>query len=229
MAIWTVAHSKGGVGKTAVATNIAVAAALAGKRVLLVDSDPQNSSVLWRSLRETDDIAALSILTPTLHKDLPAIAANYDLVVVDTGSGLASSAGGNSKIYRSAVAAADMVIIPCLASQVDLFAAGDVVEVVRYARDFKPILPAVWVLNQIISGTKLSQEVRGALADFKDDVSLCESMLCARTAYRTAYGLGLGVLELKGKDRDVKAAAEAASLFAELSEISEPNKIAGGK
>ena len=215
MAIWTVAHSKGGVGKTTVAVNLAVAATLDGKRVLLVDSDPQNSSVLWRSLRETDDIAALSILTPTLHKDLPAIAASYDLVICDSG-------GRDSKVARSALVAADMVVIPCLASQVDVFAAGDVVEVVRYARDFKPNLPARWVLNQIVAGTKLSQEVRGALADFADDVALSESMLCARTAYRTAYGLGLGILELKGKDKDAKAAAEVAALYDELI------KIAGG-
>lgn len=212
MAIWTVAHSKGGVGKSTIATNLAVAAAGDGKRVLLIDADPQGSSIAWRALRETDDVAALSITTATLHKDVPGLAAGYDLVIIDTG-------GRDSQVYRSAVLAADLVVIPALASQVDLFAASDVVEVIKYARDFKNSLGAVWVLNQIVAGTKLGQEIRDALAEYAADVSLCESQLTARTAYRTAYGNGAGVLELTGKERDTKASAEVSTLYAELLNI----------
>lgn len=220
MAIWTIAHSKGGVGKSTVATNLAIAATLAGQKALLVDSDPQGSSMDWRSLRSErgfDDIAAISLCTPTIHKDLPGIAAGYDITICDTG-------GRDSKVYRSAVLAADLVVIPCLASQIDLFAASDVVEVVQYAKTFKEGIKAVFVLNQLVAGAKLSEDIKEALADYVDDVALCESSLYARTAYRTAYAAGGGVQELKGREKDAKAAAEVAALYAELSKLSEGGK-----
>ena len=227
MAIWTVAHSKGGVGKSTVAINLAVAAARDGKRVLLIDADPQGSSIAWRAIRETDDVAALSITTATLHKDVPGLAAGYDLIIIDCGGGLYAPGhkGQDSQVYRSAVIAADLVVIPALASQVDLYAASDVVELIRYASDFKPNLRAVWVLNQIVAGTKLGQEIRDALAEYAGDVTLCESQLTARNAYRNAYGNGAGVLELVGKEKDPKAIQEINSLYAELLTIT----ATGGK
>lgn len=207
-----VANTKGGSGKTTLATNIAAVAAVAGLRGLLVDADPQNSSIDWRGIRPKDNIAALSITTPTIHKDLPAISAGYDLVTIDCG-------GRDSRLLRSAVVSAGLVVIPCLASQVDLFAAADVVEIVKYAKDFNPDIKAVWVLNQIVSNTKLSQEIRDALAEYADDVTLCSSHLIARNAYRLAYGAGLGVVELSGKDKDAKATGEITALYDELAKI----------
>ena len=48
-----IASSKGGCGKTTLATNLAVALARQGRRVWLIDADTQGSSAQWAQLRGT--------------------------------------------------------------------------------------------------------------------------------------------------------------------------------
>ena len=79
-----VLNQKGGVGKTTVATNLAAVCAKAGNRVLLVDADPQGSSMAWSSAREGEPLfPVISMAKPTLHKDLPELASDYDVVIID--------------------------------------------------------------------------------------------------------------------------------------------------
>ena len=66
----TVGATKGGVGKTTIACNLAVTAAPDGKSVLLVGADTQASSSMFRAARstdDTDDISMVQITTPTIH------------------------------------------------------------------------------------------------------------------------------------------------------------------
>ena len=68
--IVTVGNTKGGVGKTTIAVNLAVEAAKDGKTVLLIDTDPQGSSTAFRTEREKDDIKAVALVSDKLHKDI---------------------------------------------------------------------------------------------------------------------------------------------------------------
>lgn len=203
--ILTIGATKGGVGKSTIATNLSAIAARSGKNVLLVDADIQGSSMAFRAIRERDDIKAFQITTPTLHKDLSQF--NQDWIVIDAG-------GRDSGTFRSAIMASDILIIPCLPSSVDFWAADDVIEILKEARVYKNI-EAYFILNQVIPNTKLAIEIIDAMSSYSDHASLLKSRLHSRIAYKNAFSEGKGVTETSDK----KAAAEVRQLYNEIKDI----------
>ncbi len=203
--IITVGSTKGGVGKSTISCNLAVCAAKLGQSVLLIDADSQGSSMAFRAAREVDVIQAIQITTPTLHKDVSNF--SHDYKFIDAG-------GRDTKTFRSAIMSADVLLIPCLPSSVDFWAASDVIEILNEARPFKDI-QAFFVLNQVIPNTKLSVEIVEALKDFKNDASLLNSFLCSRIVFKNSFADGKGVIE----SNDKKAKSEIDNLFSEIKEF----------
>lgn len=201
--IITIGNTKGGVGKSTLAANFAVEASKDGLKVLLVDADPQGSTMGFRGLRETDDIAATAITTPTLHKDLKGF--DFDLIVVDAG-------GRDAGAFRSAITAADFLLVPCLPSQYDVWATGDTIKILEEARIYREIKSAM-VLNQVIPNTKVGREAREAVQEFAEACPLTETTLFSRVAFKNSLAEGLGVSEFEPTG---KAAHEFRALYDEV-------------
>ncbi len=89
-----IANQKGGVGKTTTAVNMSSSIALAGKKVLLIDSDPQANATSGMGIEPKDDgqsvyevIISDKILSecikPTLLENLKLVSSNINLVAAE--------------------------------------------------------------------------------------------------------------------------------------------------
>lgn len=183
-----VLSQKGGVGKTTIAVNLAAAYAKEGQRVLLVDADPQGSSLAWSAARAADPLfPVVGMPKATLHRDLPQVASDYDLVLID-------GAPRVNDLGRAAIMASDLVVIPVQPSPYDVWAAAETVTLVREAQVLKPELKVVFVINRKIVNTAIGRDVADALAEF--EVPVEKTTLGQRVIFAESAAQGLAVVEV---------------------------------
>jgi chromosome partitioning protein len=157
-----VLNQKGGAGKTTLATHLAGELAMTGSRVTLLDADPQGSALDWaqRRLQSGDErlYGVFGLARDSLHQEAPQIALQADYVVIDGPPRVAALA-------RSALLAADLVLIPVQPSAYDVWASHEMVQLIAEAWVFRPQLRAAFVINRRVVGTVIGREARSALAD----------------------------------------------------------------
>lgn len=182
-----VLQQKGGVGKTTLALNLAAAYAKEGLKVLLVDADPQGSALAWSSVREAKPLfAVVGMPKPTLHKELPAVAADYDLVIID-------GAPRVNELARSAILACDYVLIPVQPSPFDIWSCAEIVNLISEAQQFRPDIKAGFVVNRKIGNTAIARDVMKAFEQFP--MPLLAATIAQRVAFAEAAAQGLTVIE----------------------------------
>ena len=123
MLVISVLNQKGGSGKTTIATHLARAFQLSGHDVQLIDSDPQGSARDWAAVRDDQPVPVVGIDRPTIERDIKAVS-HKDIIVID-------GAPQAADLAISAIKASDLVLIPVQPSPYDIWAASDLVELVK--------------------------------------------------------------------------------------------------
>jgi chromosome partitioning protein len=154
MKIIAVQSQKGGSGKTTTTLNLAVAAGLAGKTVVVIDLDPQASAAGWKDSRAAEAPVVVSVPPARLPQALEAARdGGADLALIDTAPHAESAA-------LAAAKAADLILIPTRPGILDLRAIGTTADLAKIAGK-----SAYVVLNAIPPGaTRLIEDARAAAA-----------------------------------------------------------------
>lgn len=217
-----VAATKGGTGKTSIATALAVESARRGLDVLLVDADArQRSAALWAAAREATPRVPCKVFTPPPPQSptnpllaLRDLIGERDLVLLDAG-------GADSRALRAVLAVADLVLVPLRAGAFELWSLDDlagILDALAVVRDAPP--PVVLVLNQAPAG-KLADEARALLEPYgsRPGWTLAHHVVRARVAWPRAGGSGLSPAEF-----DAPARADIDRLYDLLTGLGLPER-----
>lgn len=208
--IVAITNLKGGVGKTTIATNLAVCLAHRGHQVCIVDTDlDQHSSMEWAGNREESHqrVPVYGVSEKQLNKEVEDLKKRFDFVIIDGTPHL-------SELADRTILASNVVVIPLLPSIYDFRGFEGFLKRFNQVRNLKEAsggkVIAMVVLNRVIPNTNISKDIEAAIKEY--EIQLANTKLMNRIAYVDTATLGQGVVEFKDK----KAKEEIEDLTDEL-------------
>ena len=204
--IIVIANSKGGVGKSTIAVHLAAWLHEQGHSVTLADCDTQHSSSEW-ALEAIPDVNTVRLADPDEILDrLPILAQQADFVIAD-------GPGSNTETSRALLLRADLAIVPCKASMLEVRALAQATNVLRQAQDIRGGHPKAWIVLSMVGKTyRLTQDMKDAAAAL--ELPLASSALTLKQIYADAPGQGAVVWNLGSRGKE--AAAEVEAVFREV-------------
>lgn len=204
MKVITFITQKGGSGKTTTLLNLAAhASAKEDKLSLVIDLDPQKSTLSWWESREKENIGCIDVTVDKLEQALEvARKKNFAYTFIDTPARA-------ENINNTAIRYSDFCILPCQPSLLDMRAAKTTVESIKILQKQGAFVitranPRGYRVDDAISALR----VHG--------LPVCPTPIVDRTAYRDSYALGEGVIEYEPNG---KAAKEIAEIWSWISKI----------
>lgn len=206
--IITVGGTKGGGGKTTIATNLAVLRAKAGHDVLLIDADPQGTASTFTVLRGTNSkeggkYICVRLLGEEIINSYESLRSKYQDIVIDAG-------GRETDSHRAALGIADVALIPFQPSSFDIWELGKASKVVKEMRTMNPKLRAYTLIN-LADPRGTDNEAAAEYAVEVEGLTFIPQPIVNRKAFKRAAASGLSVVEVR--PQDPKATEEIQALY----------------
>ncbi len=193
--IITIAQQKGGAGKTTVAVHLAIAWSQHGKRVAIVDIDPQGSLTQWHKIREQrygegyTGVTFAALSGWRVGSEVARLRRNHDIIIIDSPPHTETEA-------RTAIRAADFIIVPMQPSPTDLWATQATIDLAMAEN-----IPVRIILNRVSAHSKLAQTITQDLqhlakSTLGNRVSFASSLMEGRCVTETMPG-SAAALEIK--------------------------------
>jgi len=208
--IISILNSKGGVGKSTLASNLARALQLRDNTVLIIDTDRQGTMRDWGAMQreEADYPTVVAVDRPVLGKSLEKLHDAFSFIVVDGAAKLES-------MLADAVKVSDVVLIPVQPSPPDIWAVRELVDLITARQTVTEGKPrAAFVVSRQIKGTHLAEDITEALESY--GLPVFEARTTQRVVYGEAFIGGATVLDLEPEG---KGAAEILAITDELEEL----------
>jgi len=209
--IITLGHTKGGVGKSTLALNIAIERLRAGSDILLIDGDQRQTSV-----SKAAGIRSDAGVTPTLpcvvlddirsfRQQVTLLKQKYSDLVIDVG-------GRDTSILRAALTVTDVFLLPIAPESVEIWAIEDVIQIVREARSIRDFR-VFSILNRAKPSGRDNADTIAVIREYTD-IEIIPGSIGSRGAFSSAFGRGLSIAEYRPPNP--KAIQEITSLLKAL-------------
>lgn len=207
--IITIAHQKGGVGKSTIASNLAVELSRLYQTSVL-DLDVQRSLSAFTASRGDRDPKVNLLTCPTSTNELMTLMDNHKVgvLLIDTG-------GFDIDIQRIAMFGADLIITPVGDSPMELHGLSVFAKTISKLREARADLKATILLNRVhpFAGKSLDDLMKDILSSAGGEFDAMGAVLRDRKAFKEAYYQGMSVNEL---DKSSEAAKEIMMLIEDI-------------
>ena len=195
--ILTVGNTKGGVGKTTLALNIAIARARAGRDVWFIDGDRQGTGQIALTIRAESEVQPFLACAQypdgmALRQQVRQTGGKFEDVIIDVG-------GRDSTALRAALSVTDVLVAPFAPRSLDVWALADISHLIEEARGIRGTFPAYAVLNNADVAGSDNAEAVAAMGDYPQ-LAFLDTPIRRRKSFATSAGRGLSVLEFSPKD-----------------------------
>ncbi len=205
---------KGGSGKSTLVTNVAVQWSLSGKKVLILDLDPQKSATMWSQIRHTSEdevpeVEVAYIEGNMLGKILANLKDDYDVIFLDV-------PGSDNGLLRTALMQADLAVIPFTTGGFDFLSSSHTLGVLKEAQELRQDvaqltpLKSTFFLNKTRPNSVGARGLRNHFAGELEHITPCQAELGYLDDFWGAAQSGLGVVEFNGNGRAAKQVRQLA-------------------
>ncbi|MBV5326506.1 MAG: AAA family ATPase [Chlorobium sp.] len=207
-----VINQKGGVGKTTLTMLLAGTWGRAGKKVLVVDADPQGTASQWSAASDDRPFPAsvvnLAHAGNKLHREIQKHVDNYDMILIDCPPSVELQS-------QSALLISDIALVPIPPSPPALWGSRGIKLLIEKAEVVNEALRGFVVLN-MVKRTALSRDIQKLLDQF--GLPTLKSTLKGLTAYEEAAALGCTLQDLgsSAKTATIELEAVAAEVLSLL-------------